>query len=90
MNIYIILILIYLAGLTVMNFWKSRKIKDQEDMMLAGRQISMTKMVFTLICTWIGSGTFIAGAEFAAKAGWSSMWPIMWRSQGLREKKWSF
>jgi len=31
-------------------------------------------MVFTLICTWIGSGTFIAGAEFAAKAGWSAMW----------------
>ncbi len=74
MNVYIIIILVYLAGLTVMNFWKSRKIKDQEDMMLAGRQISMTKMVFTLICTWIGSGTFIAGAEFAARAGWSAMW----------------
>jgi Na+/proline symporter len=43
-------------------------------MMLAGRSIPVTKMVFTLICTWIGSGTFIAGAEFAAKAGWSAMW----------------
>jgi SSS family solute:Na+ symporter/sodium/proline symporter len=31
-------------------------------------------IVFTLICTWIGSGTFIAGAEYAAKAGWSSLW----------------
>ncbi|HDL18715.1 MAG TPA: sodium:solute symporter family protein [Bacteroidetes bacterium] len=74
MNIYIIIILIYLVGLTVMNFWKSRKVKNQDDMMLAGRKISMTKMVFTLICTWIGSGTFIAGAEFAAKAGWSALW----------------
>ena len=74
MNIYIIIILIYLAGLTIMNFIKSRKVKSKDDMMLAGRQISMTKMVFTLICTWIGSGTFIAGAEFAAKAGWSSLW----------------
>ncbi len=43
-------------------------------MMLAGRSIPVTKMVFTLICTWIGSGTFIAGAEFAAKAGWSALW----------------
>jgi SSS family solute:Na+ symporter/sodium/proline symporter len=76
MNIYIVIILIYLAGLTVMNFWKSRKIKDQDDMMVAGRQISITKMVFTLICTWIGSGTFIAGAEFAAKAGWSALWQV--------------
>jgi Na+/proline symporter len=31
-------------------------------------------MVFTLICTWIGSGTFIAGAEYAVRAGWSSLW----------------
>lgn len=74
MNIYIIIILAYLAGLTVMNFMKSSKVKSKDDMMLAGRQISMTKMVFTLICTWIGSGTFIAGAEFAAKAGWSALW----------------
>ena len=76
MNIYIIIILVYLACLTVMNFWKSRRIKTQDDMMLAGRSISMTKMVFTLICTWIGSGTFISGAEFAAKAGWSAMWQV--------------
>lgn len=74
MNIYIIIILLYLAGLTVMNFWKSSKVKSQDDMMLAGRSIPVYKMVFTLICTWIGSGTFIAGAEFAAKAGWSAMW----------------
>ncbi|MCD6116549.1 sodium:solute symporter family protein [bacterium] len=74
MNLYIIIIFIYLAVLTVMNFIKSRKVKTQDDMMVAGRSISMTKMVFTLICTWIGSGTFIAGAEFAAKAGWSALW----------------
>ncbi|MFH1943126.1 MAG: sodium:solute symporter family protein, partial [bacterium] len=76
MNIYISIILAYLIFLTVMNFWKSRKVKSQDDMMLAGRSISMTKMVFTLICTWIGSGTFISGAEFAAKAGWSAMWQV--------------
>ena len=31
-------------------------------------------MVFTLVCTWIGSGTFIAGAEYAYYAGWSALW----------------
>ena len=74
MNFYIIVILIYLAGLAVMNLWKSSKVKSQDEMMLAGRSIPITKMVFTLICTWIGSGTFIAGAEFAARAGWSALW----------------
>ncbi len=43
-------------------------------MMVAGRSLGITKMVFTLVCTWIGSGTFIAGAEFAYRAGWSSLW----------------
>ncbi len=74
MNIYIVIILIYLLGLTVMNFWKSRQVKSQDDMMVAGRSLSVTRMVFTLVCTWIGSGTFVAGAEFASKAGWSAMW----------------
>ena len=57
-----------------MNFWLSRRVKTRDDMMVASRQIPWGKMVFTLICTWIGSGTFIAGAEFAAKAGWSALW----------------
>ncbi len=74
MNIYISMILAYLLALTVMNFWKSRRVKSQDDMMVAGRSLSVGKMVFTLVCTWIGSGTFIAGAEFASKAGWSAMW----------------
>jgi SSS family solute:Na+ symporter len=74
MNVYIVIILGYLVALTVMNFLKSRRVKTRDDMMVAGRSISVTKMVFTLICTWIGSGTFIAGAEFAAKAGWSALW----------------
>ena len=39
-----------------------------------GVRLSLTKMVFTLVCTWIGSGTFIAGAEYAYYAGWSAIW----------------
>ncbi|MBN1272249.1 MAG: sodium:solute symporter family protein [Candidatus Aminicenantes bacterium] len=76
MSTFLVIILIYMAALTIMNFWKSRKVKSQDDMMLAGRQIPISKMIFTLICTWIGSGTFISGAEFAAKAGWSAMWQV--------------
>ncbi|NOY22649.1 MAG: sodium:solute symporter family protein [Acidobacteria bacterium] len=74
MSIYLWVIGAYLLVLTGMNFWKSRQVRSKDDMMLAGRNLSLTKMVFTLICTWIGSGTFIAGAEFAAKFGWSAMW----------------
>ena len=74
MTIYLIFLVAYLIGLTIFNFYKARSVKTQDDMMVAGRSLGITKMVFTLVCTWIGSGTFIAGAEFAYRAGWSSLW----------------
>ena len=52
----------------------ARQVKTQDDFMVAGRKLSLTTMVFTLVCTWIGSGTFIAGAEYAFYAGWSAIW----------------
>jgi len=73
-NYYLYIILAYLLGLTAYNIRRSRQIRSQEDFMVAGRSLSLTKMVFTLVCTWIGSGTFIAGAEFASYAGWSAVW----------------
>lgn len=74
MTYYLWIILLYLLVLTGYNFYRSKKIKSQEDFMVAGRKLGIKMLVFTLICTWIGSGTFIAGAEYAARAGWSSLW----------------
>lgn len=74
MTWYVLIILVYLIALTIFNFIQAKKVKSQDDMMVAGRNLGVTKMVFTLVCTWIGSGTFIAGAEFAFHAGWSSLW----------------
>ena len=74
MTIYLYIILAYLLVLTGFNFYRARRVKSQEDFMVAGRRLKTSVMVFTLICTWIGSGTFIAGAEFASKAGFSALW----------------
>ncbi|GAB4338813.1 MAG: hypothetical protein Kow0037_23190 [Calditrichia bacterium] len=74
MSWYLYVILGYLLVLMGFNFYRARQVKTQDEMMVAGRSLSVRVMVFTLICTWIGSGTFIAGAEYAAKAGWSSLW----------------
>jgi SSS family solute:Na+ symporter len=67
-------ILAYLVVLMGFNIVRSRRVKTKDDFMVAGRSLSIRVMVFTLICTWIGSGTFIAGAEYAYKAGFSSLW----------------
>ena len=74
MTIYLWIILAYLLVLTGFNFYRARKVKSQEEFMVAGRSLKWQVMVFTLICTWIGSGTFISGAEFASKAGFSALW----------------
>ncbi len=74
MSWYLWVILAYLLVLTGFNLYRSRQVKSQEDFMVAGRKLSLTTMVFTLVCTWIGSGTFIAGAEYAYYAGWSAIW----------------
>ena len=74
MSWYLWIILGYLLVLTVFNLYRARQVKTQDDFMVAGRKLSLTKMVFTLVCTWIGSGTFIAGAEYAYYAGWSAIW----------------
>jgi SSS family solute:Na+ symporter len=74
MSFYLYIILAYLIVLTGMNFIRARKVKNAEDFQVAGRSLKWQVMVFTLICTWIGSGTFISGAEFAAKAGISAIW----------------
>jgi len=71
---YLWVILGYLLVLAGFNLYRARQIKTQDDYMVAGRNLSLTTMVFTLVCTWIGSGTFIAGAEYAYFAGWSSIW----------------
>ncbi len=74
MHLYLYLIIAYILVLLGFNLYRSKQVKSQEDMMVAGRSLSLRVMVFTLICTWIGSGTFIAGAEYAARAGWSPLW----------------
>jgi Na+/proline symporter len=74
MGFYLFVVLAYLLVLAGFNFYRARRVASQDDFMVAGRKLSLTTMVFTLVCTWIGSGTFIAGAEYAAKAGWSALW----------------
>lgn len=71
---HLMVILIYFLILLGINIHRSRSIKSHEEYMVAGRSLSIHVMVFTLIATWIGSGTFIAGAEYAYKAGFSSLW----------------
>lgn len=64
----------YLALLMSISIYKSFAVKGQEDFMVAGRSVSTSRLVGTLLCTWIGSGSLLAGAGLAARVGLSELW----------------
>ncbi|MCG8461260.1 MAG: sodium:solute symporter family protein [Holophagales bacterium] len=67
-------IAIYLAFLVFVSVRKGRNIETQEDFMVAGRGVTATFLVGTLVCTWIGSGSLFGGAGRAFRNGYSALW----------------
>jgi solute:Na+ symporter, SSS family len=74
MSIFFWIVILYLALLMGISVWKSRVVRSQEDFMVAGRSVPTYKLVGTLLCTWIGSGSLLAGAGLAARVGLSELW----------------
>ena len=72
--IYIWAVGIYLAFLIGISLSKSRLVKTQDDFMVAGRGVTATFLVATLVCTWIGSGSLFGGAGRAFREGFSALW----------------
>ena len=68
------IVLGYLALLMGISIFKSFAIKNQSDFMVAGRSVSTARLVGTLLCTWMGSGSLLAGAGLAANVGFSELW----------------
>ena len=72
--IFFWIVVAYLAVLMGISVFKSFMVKNQDDFMVAGRSVPTYKLVGTLLCTWIGSGSLLAGAGLAARVGLSELW----------------
>jgi len=72
--LYLGFILAYLTGLIVVGVVLSRRVRTGADFMVAGRGLSLPILVGTLVATWIGSGTIIAGAGLSYRVGISALW----------------
>jgi len=72
--LYFWAILIYLLILIGVGAILSRRVKTQTDFMVAGRKLSAPILVGTLLATWIGSGSIIAGAGLSFEKGFSALW----------------
>src|ERR1700678_436555 len=64
---------IVLALLTV-SLSRLSKTKTKADYLLAGRSLPAFVLVFTLLSSWIGSGSLLGGAENAYNHGFAALW----------------
>jgi solute:Na+ symporter, SSS family len=65
------LVVLLLCGITI---YKVTQVKNKTDFLVAGRTLSWPVLVFTLLSSWIGAGSLLAGAENAYKHGFVALW----------------
>ncbi|MFH1829752.1 MAG: sodium:solute symporter family protein [Pseudomonadota bacterium] len=74
MNVYLITVIAYLVAMSAIGIWRSRRVRGQNDFMIAERHVSTFMMIMTLIVTWTGAGSLIGGAGLAYRQGFSELW----------------
>jgi solute:Na+ symporter, SSS family len=67
-------ILAYLTVLVGLGIYKSRGLKTGDDFLVAGRTLPAHVLVFTLLATWIGSGSLFGGAGLGYRVGFPGLW----------------
>src|SRR5579885_565708 len=65
------IVVLVLCGIT---FYRTRTVKNEADFLVAGRTLSWPVLVFTLLSSWIGAGSLLAGAENAYRNGFVALW----------------
>lgn len=74
MNLNALILGIIVCTLLVVSLSKFRKTKTKADYLVAGRSLPAAVLVFTLLSSWIGSGSLLGGAENAYKHGFAALW----------------
>ena len=62
-------IFMYLSIMILVGWYVSRKVRNSEDYLMAGRALSYPMVVATVAATWYGSGAVFGTAELAFNAG---------------------
>lgn len=74
MSVYLACVLLYLTALAVAGYTRTRALRSGEDFLVAGRSLPAWVLVFTLLSTWIGSGSLFGGAGLGYRSGFSALW----------------
>ena len=85
MNLYAIVLGLIVLALLGVSVARLGKVKTKADYLVAGRSLPAFVLVFTLLSSWIGSGSLLGGAENAYKHGFAALWQAAggWAGLGL-------
>ena len=74
MNLYGVVVGSIVVLLLGVSLSRLRSTKTKADYLLAGRSLPAAVLVFTLLSSWIGSGSLLGGAENAYRHGFAALW----------------
>ncbi|WP_263366408.1 sodium:solute symporter family protein [Edaphobacter bradus] len=74
MNLYAAVIAVIVLTLLSVSLARLGKVKTKADYLVAGRTLPAFVLIFTLLSSWIGSGSLLGGAENAYKHGFVALW----------------
>jgi len=74
MNLYAAVLAIIVLTLLTVSLTRLGKVKTKADYLVAGRSLPAFVLVFTLLSSWIGSGSLLGGAENAYRHGFAALW----------------
>jgi SSS family solute:Na+ symporter/sodium/proline symporter len=73
-NLYAGVLAVIVVTLLTVSLSRLSKTKTKADYLVAGRSLPAFVLVFTLLSSWIGSGSLLGGAENAYKHGMAALW----------------
>jgi SSS family solute:Na+ symporter len=74
MNLHAIVLGVIVLTLLAVSLGRLGKVKTKADYLVAGRSLPAFVLVFTLLSSWIGSGSLLGGAENAYRNGFAALW----------------
>ncbi|HWB33526.1 MAG TPA: sodium:solute symporter family protein [Acidobacteriaceae bacterium] len=74
MSLYSIVLAIIVLSLLAVSLTRLGKVHTRADYLVAGRSLPAFVLVFTLLSSWIGSGSLLGGAENAYRHGFAALW----------------
>ena len=73
-SLYAIVLGAIVLSLLGVSLTRLRRVKTRADFLVAGRTLPAFVLIFTLLSSWIGSGSLLAGAENAYRHGFAALW----------------